>query len=117
MKSGLGICVLVSACLLAITGMQASGTYSGGGVKPPVKIDSARYELGKAVFTGKAKLGDTKADEEAQKTQLSAWQKSLPASVQKTADLPAFAGRLTEAQLDGLGHFLQIRYNVTPANR
>lgn len=111
--------VLALACagILVGYGAQASGSYSGGGVKPPIKIDSTRYELGKAVFTGKAKLGDSKTDEENQKTLLSAWQKALPASVQRTADLPTLAGRLTASQLDGLGHFLQIRYNVNPANR
>lgn len=108
---------LACAGILVGFGAQASGSYSGGGVKPPIKIDSTRYELGKAVFTGKAKLGDSKTDEENQKVQLSAWQKALPASVQRTADLPTLAGRLTASQLDGLGHFLQIRYNVNPATR
>lgn len=108
---------LACAGILVGFGVLASGSYSGGGVKPPIKIDSTRYELGKAVFTGKAKLGDSKTDEDTQKSQLAAWQKALPASVQRTADLPSLAGRLTASQLDGLGHFLQIRYNVNPATR
>jgi hypothetical protein len=80
-------------------------------------MEPARYELGKAVFTGKAKLGESKSDENGQKNQLEAWQKALSPSLQRTANLPALAGRLSAAQLDGLGHFLQIRYSINTANR
>lgn len=117
MKSGIRVLALVCVGILMGIGAQASGTYSGGGARPPIKIDSARYEIGKAVFTGKAKLSESKTDEDSQKNQLEAWQKALSPSVQRTANLPALAGRLSAAQLDGLGHFLQIRYNVNTANR
>ena len=49
-------CLLVGWCALAGLSASASGSYVGGVIRPPVRIDSARYELGKAVFTGKAKL-------------------------------------------------------------
>jgi hypothetical protein len=117
MHAGIRIVALVFWCAIVSLTATASGSYSGGGVRPPVKIDSARYELGKAVFTGKAKLSDTPANAEAQTTQLSSWHKALPASVQKTANLPSLAGRLSDAQLSGLEHYLQIRYNINPSAR
>ncbi len=99
-------------CALAGLSASASGNYVGGVVRPPVRIDSTRYELGKAVFTGKAKLADAPVNAESQSASLAAWQKALPASVQKTVDLNAMAGRLSAAQLDGLRHYLEIRYSL-----
>lgn len=112
MHARLRWCALAIACGVATLDLTASGSYIAVGVRPLVKIDSARYELGKAVFTGKAKLAETPTSPETQSATLAAWQKGLPASVQKTTNLPGMAGKLTAAQLDGLKHYLEVRYNL-----
>ena len=112
MHARLRWCALAVACGVATLELTASGSYTAVGIKPLIKIDSARFELGKAVFTGKTKLAETPTAPETQSATLTAWQKGLPASVQKTANLPALAGKLTAAQLDGLKHYLEVRYNL-----
>ena len=108
---------MVAAVLLGATSVpsMASGSYPGPGIRPPAKHDMAKYELGKAVFTGKTQLAIGAGNAETQGATLKEWQKSLPGAVQRTTDLPAMAGKLTNDQLDGLQHFLEIRYNLKKA--
>lgn len=111
------ILTLAAAALLGATGLpsMASGSYPGPGIRPPAKHDTAKYELGKAVFTGKSGLTIGAGNAETQGATLKEWQKALPVAVQRTTDLTAMAGKLTQGQLDGLQHFLEVRYNLKKA--
>src|SRR5688572_8085699 len=54
--------LLLAACVALPSAALASGTYSARPPRPPVKsasgekLDSAKYDLGKRIYTGKAKL-------------------------------------------------------------
>jgi hypothetical protein len=108
---------VVAAVILGAASVpsMASGSYPGPGIRPPAKYDTAKYELGKAVFTGKAPLTVGAGNAETQGATLKDWQKALPVALQRTTDLPAMAGKLTSGQLDGLQHFLEVRYNLKKA--
>ncbi len=108
---------MVAAVLVGTTSVpsMASGSYPGPGIRPPAKHDTAKYELGKAVFNGKTQLTIGAGNAETQGATLKEWQKALPVAVQRTTDLPAMAGKLTQDQMDGLQHFLEVRYNLKKA--
>lgn len=72
------------------------------------KIDSAKYDLGKRIFTGKAKLGS--ATTPGDSARLAALQSRLPAKEQKKANLTALAGKLTAQELDALEYYVAQRF-------
>lgn len=93
----------------------ASGSY----VFRPVQAaehDSVRYELGKAIFLGKASLPrEAKlpaGEREAQERRLTGWQKQLSAKARPPGELTALAGRMTSDQLAALEYYLKVRYKV-----
>jgi hypothetical protein len=96
--------------------LEASGSYPGPGIRPSSRINAVKYELGKAVFNGKATLTAGAGDAAEQGGKLTAWQKLLPVAAAKTVDLPALAGKLTTEQLDALQYFIEIRYNLKKAD-
>jgi hypothetical protein len=84
-------------------------------VHPPPRLveDSQRYELGKAVFHGKAVLQDQAGtDKVAQSTRLAELQEKLPPRLRKTVDLPNLSGRLSAEQFSALQHFLKVRHKI-----
>lgn len=111
---------MILALLLAPLVLKGSGSYSIRPPRPPASIeltkdaDRERYELGKKIYTGKARLGgqtsmDTMNQQEAR---LRALQSRLPESAQKKTNLPALAGRLTPAEIDALEYYVNKRYPV-----
>jgi hypothetical protein len=112
--------ILTLAATLLIGGgaptlLEASGSYPGPGIRPAVRVNTAKYELGKAVFNGKATMTAGAGNADVQGEKLTAWQKALPAAAAKTVNLPALAGKLTTEQIDALEYFLEVRYNLKKA--
>ncbi|MFN7925405.1 MAG: hypothetical protein U0Q16_35225 [Bryobacteraceae bacterium] len=100
------------ALALAVTPLQGSGSYV---TRPPLPAshDSNRYELGKAIATGRLPLpAPGKADTAAHAKKLAALQEQLPARVRRTVALPALAGRLTADQFGALEYYLRVRYKI-----
>ncbi len=74
-------------------------------------MDSAKYELGKRIYNGKAKLDTaTGAPMAMQETRLRALESRLPEKEQKSANLPSYAGKLTPEQLDALEYYVAHRF-------
>jgi hypothetical protein len=95
--------------------LRGSGSYMIRPVRPPNRLveDSQKYELGKAVFLGKAVLQDQAGtDKVAQRTRLAALQDKLPPRVRKTVDLSNLSGRLSADQFSALQHFLKVRHKI-----
>lgn len=109
----------LSAALLVGGGtsfpLLASGSYPGPGIRPAVRLNTQKYELGKAVFNGKATMTPGAGNAEVQVEKLKTWQAALPVAAAKTVDLPALAGKLTAEQMDALQYFLEVRYNLKKA--
>jgi hypothetical protein len=95
--------------------VEASGSYPGPGIRPAVRVNTPKYELGKAVFNGKATMAAGAGNAEVQGEKLKAWQQALPVAAAKTVNLPALAGKLTTEQIEALQYFLEIRYNLKKA--
>ncbi len=115
-KSSLHL-VFISALLgvFAAPALLASGSYSGRPPQPPANsdggttVDRNKYALGKNVFEGSVMTpGGSSA--ETQLARLKAAQMQLPAEVAKTKDLPALAGKLSAAQLEGLEYYVAQRF-------
>lgn len=92
--------------------LRASGTYTRPPGPPPASMDKARYNLGKQVFAGKAAPAAALGDAANQSARLKDLQGKLPKSAQKSADLPALAGKLSADQMSALEHFLEVRYKI-----
>ncbi len=95
--------------------MRASGSYMVRPIHPPGRVieDSQRYELGKAIFLGKAALKEQgTADRVAQRNLLAGLQERLPVRVKKMVDLPSLSGRLSAEQMLALQHFLRVRHKI-----
>lgn len=110
--------ILRPALLLGALASQPAGA-SGSYVFRPVRAaahDSIRYELGKAIFSGKASLPRetrmTGVEREAQERRLANWQKQLPAKVRPTGELTALAGRMNADHMAALEYYLKVRYKV-----
>jgi hypothetical protein len=109
--------LLLAACVALPAATSASGTYSARPPRPPTKaaqsekIDSTKYELGKRIYNGKAKL-DTAAGAPMamQETRLRALESRLPEKEQKSAHLATYAGKLTAEQLDALEYYVAHRF-------
>lgn len=107
------ITTAAAAFVLCTQGAFASGSSPMRPQLPPQSrsaeaIDSAKYELGKAVFNGKAPLSaPNAASARAQKPRLAA----AAANAGKSgANLPALAGRLSESQLSAVEYFISKRH-------
>ncbi|WP_411823461.1 hypothetical protein [Leptospira sp. 'Mane'] len=93
----------------------ASGGFGGGGVaQVPQGKDREKFHLGKAVFNQEVEFAPAvdKTKEVAQAERLDYLQGSLPNTEKRRVNLPDFAGKLTEEQLDALEYFVSIRFNV-----
>lgn len=105
--------LVVLAGLSAPLSLLASGTYCACMPKPPSKaqagrVDRDKFDLGQKVFNQKAAPGQ--GDAAAQRSRLQALQTQLPAKVAKKKDLTAFAGKLSEQQLEALEYYVSQRY-------
>lgn len=108
--------LLLAASTLLLPAARASGTYPGRPPQPPANIveTAQQYELGKAVFGGKAALTNQAASEKStQLARLTALQNKLPAAAKKTVSLPDLAGKLSKAQMNALEYFLSVRYKIS----
>ncbi|MCG6153447.1 hypothetical protein [Leptospira bandrabouensis] len=100
--------------LLLITGVYASGGIGGGGIANiPQGQDREKYHLGKAVYNQDITLEkQTNIKQIDQEERLEYLQGSLPNTEKRRVNLPDFAGKLTEEQLQALEYFIQVRFNV-----
>lgn len=100
--------------IILITGVFASGGVGGGGIANiPQGQDREKYHLGKAVFNQDISLekqANVKLSD--QEERLEYLQGSLPNTEKRRVNLPDFAGKLTEEQLQALEYFVQVRFNV-----
>ncbi|ACB73588.1 hypothetical protein [Opitutus terrae] len=112
------VCLTLLAALFGATAAVpafASGSYAGRPPSPPakstsgMKLDRAKYGLGQKVYEGAAMTpGGGEAD--AQRPRLQAAQRKLPAEAMREKDLPALAGKLSDAQLEALEYFVEQRF-------
>ena len=109
--------LLLAACVALPGAALASGAYSARPPRPPAKsasgekMDSAKYELGKRIYNGKAKLeASTAVPLAMQETRLRALEARLPEKEQKSANLASHAGKLTAEQLDALEYYVAHRF-------
>ena len=109
--------LIIPALALALAGSAlASGSAPTRPPRPPrdfapsvSKMDDARYALGKAVFTGKAKRTANPSAAKKQKTQLT----RLASAIGKDgASLPALAGQLSAEQMDALDYYASKRFGI-----
>jgi hypothetical protein len=94
---------------------MGSGSYMFRPPQPPAAAveDSQKYELGKAIFGGKAVLSaQASALSQPQWLRLAYLQDKLPPRVKKTVELTSLAGKLSRQQMAALEYFLKIRHKV-----
>jgi hypothetical protein len=105
---------LLGGLMLMLPGStMGSGSYPGRPPQPPTAVDTAKYHLGKQIFTGAARLGDNgPAAVSQQEARLKALQTALPRAAQASANLPALAGKLSADRLEALEYYLAIRYKI-----
>jgi len=104
--------VLLGAFVVEV---HASGSYMVRPILPPGHLleESQRYELGKAIFFGRAPLKEpANVDRAAQRNLLTGLQDRLPTRVKRTVDLPNLSGKLSDEQLSALQHFLRVRHKI-----
>lgn len=110
------LAVLTSLCAtLSSTTGWASGSYPAKPPKPSAHgradVDSAKYDLGKRIFSGKAEL--PKADPqrvESQRATIAGLEAKVPESARRRAHLSDLAGRLGETELSALEYYVITRY-------
>ena len=109
--------LIIPVLAFALTGSAlASGSAPMRPPRPPKdispaaeKMDDARYALGKAVFTGKAKPVANPSAAKKQKARLN----HLASGIGKDgASLPAHAGKLSDEQMDALDYYASKRFGV-----
>ena len=111
---------MVVALLIAPIALEASGSYSARPPRPPTLIemtkdaDKEKYELGKKIYSGKARLSAQPTAEAAktQEARLRALQARLPEPAQRKTDLRALSGRLTSAEMDALEYYVNKRFPI-----
>ena len=99
--------------LLLTSSLCASGSYPGKPGKPPKTPDVNRYQMGKAIFTGKKKL--TKVDDSkknAQTALLEKINKKLSSKVKRKYKIINLAGKMDDKQMDSLLYYLSVRYKI-----
>jgi hypothetical protein len=112
--------LMILALSFAPSILKGSGSYSARPPRPPAVIeisrdaDRERYELGKKIYSGKARLSAQPSTEalKLQESRLRRLQARLPESAQKRTDLTALAGRLTPAEMDALEYYVDKRFPV-----
>jgi hypothetical protein len=111
--------LIILALSLAPLFLKASGSYSIRPPRPPAPVEIAkdtdreRYELGKKIYSGKARLtAQPAADVKQQEARLKTLQARLPESAQKKTNLPALAGQLSPMELDALEYYVNKRFPV-----
>ncbi len=106
--------LLLCGSLFFLSGddLSASGSYIGGGPRPPRQIKPELYHLGKSVYAGKMEAKDMPSLRDEQNELLRQYQEKLPRTVQKKIDLASYAGKLDEEQMTALMYFLEIRYKI-----
>ncbi len=105
-----------SVFFLSVVDLAASGSYIGGGPRPPRQIKPELYHLGKSVYAGKVATKDLPSLRDEQNQLLLQYQKRLPRTVQSKIDLSSLAGKLDEEQMTALIYFLEIRYKIKIAD-
>lgn len=103
----------IASLLCLAPRLAASGAYVNTPANPPSEADAAsraRYDNGKAVFSGKFTPSDSPATQAA--TVLRELQERLPKSAAKGVDLVALAGKIDEQQLEDLRYFMTVRYKI-----
>ena len=105
--------LVVLAALTLSLSVLASGSYTARPIRPPVStVDANRYNIGKHIFSGKYEPGKPAGDATQQSPRLKQLQEKLPKAAQKTADLPALAGKLSNEQMQALEYYLAVRYKI-----
>ena len=108
------ISLVLAASLLIPTAGFASGSYTSRPPKPATprgeRIDSAKYELGKRIYTGKAQLGAGTVAAANADARLRNLQSSLPEKEQKKTDLTKLSGKLNAEQLEALEYYVAQRF-------
>lgn len=117
--------LLCTLGLLAGTGasVQASGTYPPAPPRLPSEvlksIDAEQYNLGKAVFTGRATTAETAqgspAEQEARREKLASLLARLPERVRASTDLMDAASRLSDREADAVIYYAIRRFSLTEA--
>lgn len=113
-------CALFLTLAFAPSLLVGSGSYSLRPPRPPTVVertrdaDKEKYELGKSIYTGKARLSaqPSMGTMKTQEQRLKALQARLPESAQKKTNLPALAGRLTSEEIDALEYYVNKRFPV-----
>ena len=109
--------IIIPVLALALTGSAlASGSAPMRPPRPPQgfapaasEMDEARYALGKAVFSGKAKRTANPSAAKQQATRLN----QLASAIGKDgASLPELAGQLSGEQMTALDYFASKRFGV-----
>lgn len=104
----------LTSLLLTAPRLAASGAYVNTPANPPSEADAAsraRYDNGKAVFSGKFTPAATpSAQAEAVLREL---QERLPKSAAKGVDLVALVGKVDEKQIEDLRYFMTVRYKIS----
>jgi hypothetical protein len=112
--------LMILALWMAPLALEGSGSYSSRPPRPPALIqmtkdaDKEKYELGKRIYSGKARLSGQPATDAAktQQARLRTLQARLPASAQKKTNLTTLAGRLTPAEMDALEYYVNKRFPI-----
>ena len=72
-------------------------------------MDSAKYEMGKSVFSGKCQMSDNSKAMASQKSKLTA----LASKCGKDGTaLPSLAGKLSAEQVDALDYYVSKRFGM-----
>lgn len=112
--------LLILTLSLAPSLLKGSGSYSSRPPRPPALIeigkdaDKERYELGKKIYSGKARLSGKPSLENmtTQEATLKRLQARLAESAQQKTNLLPLAGRLSPAELDALEYYVNKRFPV-----
>lgn len=107
--------VMTLACgLLGAGSAFGSGSYVGRPPQPPSSsVDSGKYNLGKDIYSGKARLGGASAASAAtQSARLKDLQDKLPKAAQRSVNLPEMAGKLDATQMSALEYYIEVRHKV-----
>lgn len=95
------------------TSILASGGFGGGVGQIPQGKDREKFLIGKAVYNQEAEITAVDTSKEiVQLERLEYLQGSLPNVEKKRVNLPEFAGKLTDIQMNALEYYVSVRYNV-----
>jgi hypothetical protein len=93
--------------------LDALELYARNREQIPADADPVEYRRGMRLFSGEIEVaGRPSALIAIQRQRLEGLQSRLPAVVLRRIDLPALAGKLSLEQLEGLEHYLEVRYRI-----